>query len=719
VAVSLLSGSTVVYELPSGRELCRLATDVVTSRIAFDPGGHRLALGSSRPASVQIWDTDTDSVVAELQEIKAGIHSITWHPDGRHLALSLAEPAKRAEIWDIVTRERVTILEGHAQDVTFSRFLRSGSLIVTGSWDGTVRVWETDTARPLVAWPKGLVIAPDASGHRIGHLWNKNQLQVVELIRGEEYRTLASSLGPGQGDYWDGDISPDGRLLAVAMDDGVRVWDLPNSREVAYLPTDKTASPIFSPDGNELITSGLSGLLRWPLTFDSPLPLPEGEGGSDSRPSRDSELHAIHLGPPRAVPLPIVPFHVRSTRDGHTLALCSAREEDGLILDMATETIKATIKPNSQTDRVVLSPDGRWVATIGWHSATVQVWDARKAALVKELPLGPMTLAEFSPDSKHLITSRGDEFCFWEIGSWRKVNTLPRENCPYPGTVAFSPDGSVMALELASAVVSLLDTETGRTLAKLEDPHQDRPSWMSFTPDGSRFVIISKYARTIHVWNLRLLREQLATMELDWTSSPVSPSDVVAAEGTSRVTVDLGDFGPRAEALRQKQQAKTHYDLAQAHLQSKRWPEAVAASKRAVELSQENATYRNNLAWLLATCPDPLYRDGPLAAKHAQKAVELAPDGAEAWNTLGVARYRIAEWQIAIDALTKAEELKPGTYFAHNAFFLAMAYSRLGQEDTSRNWLDQAKAWLAKNNPSPHDREEIDRFRAEADELLR
>ena len=41
---------------------------------------------------------------------------------------------------------------------------------------------------------------------------------------------------PGRGSYAFGDISPDGRLLAVGMDKGARLWDLRSGRELAALP---------------------------------------------------------------------------------------------------------------------------------------------------------------------------------------------------------------------------------------------------------------------------------------------------------------------------------------------------------------------------------------------------------------------------------------------------------------------------------------------------
>ena len=50
-----------------------------------------------------------------------------------------------------------------------------------------------------------------------------------------EYRTLVSSAGIGPGAYTPADISPDGRLLVVGMDEGARLWDLRSGRELAAM----------------------------------------------------------------------------------------------------------------------------------------------------------------------------------------------------------------------------------------------------------------------------------------------------------------------------------------------------------------------------------------------------------------------------------------------------------------------------------------------------
>ena len=48
-----------------------------------------------------------------------------------------------------------------------------------------------------------------------------------------------------------------------------------------------------------------------------------------------------------------------------------------------------------------------------------------------------------------------------------------------------------MALEMAPAVIHLKEVATGRTVAKLEDPHGDRATWQGFTPDGTQLVVVA------------------------------------------------------------------------------------------------------------------------------------------------------------------------------------------------------------------------------------
>jgi tetratricopeptide (TPR) repeat protein len=56
---------------------------------------------------------------------------------------------------------------------------------------------------------------------------------------------------------------------------------------------------------------------------------------------------------------------------------------------------------------------------------------------------------------------------------------------------------------------------------------------------------------------------------------------------------------------------------------------ATADLRAAVKLKPADARYHNQLAWLLATCPDDQYRDGAAALSHAEHACDLS-DGTDA-----------------------------------------------------------------------------------------
>jgi tetratricopeptide (TPR) repeat protein len=146
----------------------------------------------------------------------------------------------------------------------------------------------------------------------------------------------------------------------------------------------------------------------------------------------------------------------------------------------------------------------------------------------------------------------------------------------------------------------------------------------------------------------------------------------------------------------------------------KKFDEAIACYHKAIELAPNAAAFHNELAWLLATCSDVKMRDPIEAVIRAGKAVQLAPQDANYWNTLGVAHYRAGDWRAAVTALDKSMELRNGGD-GFDWLFMAMAHCQLGDKDAARKWYDKAIAWAEKYKP---DDDELGRFRAEAAELL-
>jgi hypothetical protein len=96
-----------------------------------------------------------------------------------------------------------------------------------------------------------------------------------------------------------------------------------------------------------------------------------------------------------------------------------------------------------------------------------------------------------------------------------------------------------MALEMAPAVIHLIDAAAFRTIAKLEDPHGDQPVWQDFTPDGTKLVVVTKHTTAIHIWDLRAIRAQLKEINLDWDWPEFPPVNPSAGSEPDQYTVDI------------------------------------------------------------------------------------------------------------------------------------------------------------------------------------
>jgi superkiller protein 3 len=116
------------------------------------------------------------------------------------------------------------------------------------------------------------------------------------------------------------------------------------------------------------------------------------------------------------------------------------------------------------------------------------------------------------------------------------------------------------------------------------------------------------------------------------------------------------------------------------------------------------------VAWLLATSPEPRLRDPARAVEMAKEAVRISPQTRDYWNTLGIALSKVEAWQEALDALEKSMDLSAGGD-AYDWFFVAMAHRRLGHGDEANRWYEKALAWMGANKA---DDEDLRRFRDEA-----
>ena len=134
------------------------------------------------------------------------------------------------------------------------------------------------------------------------------------------------------------------------------------------------------------------------------------------------------------------------------------------------------------------------------------------------------------------------------------------------------------------------------------------------------------------------------------------------------------------------------------------------------ELKARISQAHNNFAWMLVTCKNPQMRKPQEALTHAKRAVELASEEGNYWNTLGVVWFRLENWTEAIEAFEQSMKRRDGGEGdSFDWFFLAMIEARRGHKEQGRQWYDRAVAWSQQSHGNDP---ELFRFQVEAAEVL-
>ena len=308
---------------------------------------------------------------------RLGVWSVAWHPRGSILATSCNDFL--VYVWNVQTGQLQTVLRGHQSDVTATVFNHAGDLLATSSWDGTTRLWDPATGQQFLS-TRGELRRFSEDDERLA-FWHYDVMGLWQLAK-PDYR-MFREISHGHVGPLGAGFSVDGRLLATASDDGVRLWDLlaGGDREIAFLPLSHTISAVFSPADGSLLTAGVAGLQQWPITIDA-------------------QARTLAIGPfTTLVPPETLPCARTSLDAVGRFAAVAIRPDRIALLDLTRPAETRVVQDRVGVEFISLSPDGRWMATGVFRGAGgVRVWDVRRAEPVQTiLPHSPMTPSALQP----------------------------------------------------------------------------------------------------------------------------------------------------------------------------------------------------------------------------------------------------------------------------------------------------------------------------------
>lgn len=112
--------------------------------LSFSPDGKLVASADHREAEVYLWNAATGKNVAvyKLHEGLGHTDQVAFSPDGTRLAVAGRSLDVAISLWDVTKHVERWLLKGHKHATDCVAFSPDGKLLVTGSQDKTVIVWD-------------------------------------------------------------------------------------------------------------------------------------------------------------------------------------------------------------------------------------------------------------------------------------------------------------------------------------------------------------------------------------------------------------------------------------------------------------------------------------------------------------------------------------------------------------------------------------------------
>jgi WD40 repeat protein len=480
-----------VRDLATGKDLWEVNAGTPVFGLCFTPDGKALAWATVT-GEVHLWDVAKNKDLGQLGEAAPGGRndSFAFAPDGKLLALHRADGV--IQLWDVAERKKLRQIGEPAAPTQPVKFV--------------VALGNSPRQMNLAFSPDGKALATGCNGAGI---------RVFEVATGKE-------LGPqGEGHaaaVTSLAVSRNGRTLTTrARGDALRQWDLATGKLVREVRVPENATcAALAPDASLLAAGEGSAVALYDTTTGQKLRQLDGEqmGISALAFAPDGKTLAVRGSQPRAMRL----WDVATGK-----ALRILQDEANAA---AANAVVYNNVAGALTAEMAFSPDGRFLAAAG-EKNQLGLWDTTTGTRLREFQLGGAQAVKrfaFSADGRSLAAVNQDgTVTLFETATGARRTPLGKavanpgrgasmvvfmggfidlfgKGQEAPFSVAYSPDGRLLAAAGPEPAVRVWDALTGKVLGRFQG-HQGGVVSLTFAADGKK-LISGSLDTTAVVWDL-------------------------------------------------------------------------------------------------------------------------------------------------------------------------------------------------------------------------
>jgi WD40 repeat protein/serine/threonine protein kinase len=647
---------------------------------------------------LKVLDLATGRSIAEFRGHQNTITSGEFSPDATHFASGSFDGTVR--LWNLRTgvAEKVITHEGSVWAVAFSP---NGRELASGGSDQSVRLWDLTGA--LIARLSGhtggiqaLAFAPDgkrlasASVDRSIRVWNTTAGSLVTVLVGHT-KTVTSLAFVPRG------------LVSGSIDSTVRLWD-PDPAVVSVIAP---LSPLqrrliaLSPNGRHVAVAGSDGFIRvW-------------ERGNPS------EVRAFPM------PTSLLIRDLTFTADGARLVFLS--DDQVRVWDVVTtQTLSTRVWPKPPLRLSLLADGQRGIETTA--DGALRIWNIEGTDAPADLSPGlgqtPDRPADWvvSSNNERVAVGSARRLGVWNIRRRTRLLLVDLNAFDIPsriGAVALSSDGTRVASGHEDGAIRLWDVPSG-LMRRQFTAHDGPVRWLAFSPIGTRLMSAAAGSdRKVRIWHALPPSVVVAGKRpTAWTGEPLLTLELenavqglaMSADGTTLATLDTSLHVWNTEPLHSAETRLTADLLREGGMTSTEAistlrtdsPTNAAQQREALKYVAAHGDNPEELrarAWHIVSgagrTPDAYARAMTLA-ESAQQGAPYLPGGSVS-TTLGATYYRVGRYTEALAWLHDGLRLRPrfATMDSANLAFIAMAHHRLGQIDEAHRELKRLESILS------------------------